>query len=199
MRRIIDYIKSHKELIIILFVVLLLIINQFLKPESSTTISKLTPTPGIKESSYRTIVPGSSTGEQLNKVMGEPLTTKTEGNKKISEYKSSSQYRNNIGVTENGKVSFIKEIVTIGDDKKVSDITSIYGKAPNILYEGNTNSSFNLYVYPDKGIAYLGHADGTLLEIWYFIPTNIDDFKNKWASNYSSTPNKEIPTGQLYY
>lgn len=86
------------------------------------------------------------------------------------------------------KVVFIKEIVTTKDGKTADDITSQYGTAPHFLYGPASVNGFNLYVYPDKGIAYVGHvAEPVILEVWYFQPISLEEFQRRWAPNYSKT------------
>jgi len=63
-----------------------------------------------------------------------------------------------------------------------------------VLYSQAPNASFDLFVYPANGIAYLGHSDGTILEIWYFPPVeNIDMFIENYGQGYGKEPSKVIP------
>lgn len=144
------------------------------------------PTPAPQRATFRDITPGISNEADLSKMLGTPLKSTTNNGITTDEYKSTSPVRNSIGIIENGKVSLIRQIVGSSENITADSITNIYGKAPEILYNKAPNSVFRLYVYPSNGIAYLGHSDGTLLEIWYFVPTTIEDFISKWGQNYQT-------------
>jgi hypothetical protein len=170
---------------------LLYIINSLLK--SPITVNP-SPTPVSKIATFGTIVPGTSTESDVSNVWGRPISTNEEGSQKISEYKSSNQYRFNQATFTNGTATLIKEIVNSNDNKDVGSITSVYGVAQNVLYEKLPSSVFNLYVYPQNGIAYLGAKDGTLKEIWYFQPTTIESFMTDWGQNFSKTKVEDTNT-----
>ena len=55
-----------------------------------------------------------------------------------------------------------------------------------MLYGPDSVNGYYLFVYPTGGIAYLGNPiTKSLLEIWRFIPTDINTLINNWAQNYS--------------
>jgi hypothetical protein len=190
MRKIFEFIKKYWLVIMVVLAAILYVINFFLKGQAPTIAP--TPTQVAQTASYNNIFPGVSTESDLNKSLGAPLKTTISGNIKTDEYKSTSELRHHIAIIQGEKVSFIKEIVSAHDTTTATSITNIYGKAPKILYGKSSNSTFNLYIYPSNGIAYLGHADGTLLEIWYFQPTSFEDFVSKWGQDYSTTPSTEV-------
>lgn len=85
---------------------------------------------------------------------------------------------------------FFKEIITSSENKTPRDLINVYGDTQNILYGNDAINGIFLYVYPDKGIAYLGNkSSNTLFEIWYFEPTTMDTFITNWASGYSKQIN----------
>jgi hypothetical protein len=138
---------------------------------------------------FKDIAPGNTYKEEyINKMLGIPVSSTLSGEVKINNYSSSNEYRTNDVEFVNGEVDFIKEVVNLDDTRTAEDIRKVYGVTEYVLYENVSDSYFNLYVYPKNGIAYLGHNDGTVLEIWYFKPTDINTFKSKWASNYSNKP-----------
>src|SRR3989344_5039510 len=92
-------------------------------------------------------------------------------------------------VIKENNILLIKETITINDDKKVNDIKKEFGEPKKILFGPGYTSEFYLSVYPENGIAYIGQdASGVLLEVWYFTPTNINDFIINYAPNYTRTP-----------
>lgn len=169
----------------VLYVAKLIIVPTQTKISSS-------PTPSSQVASFRSITPGVSTETDLKTLLGTPIKTTVDKNQNIDEFKSTSELRRHIAIVQSGKVIFFKEIVSAYDKTTAKDIINIYSVAPNILFNKLPNSTFNLYVYPSNGIAYIGHIDGTLLEIWYFQPTTIDDFTSKWGQDYSTSPNTEM-------
>ncbi len=133
------------------------------------------------------IIPGSSTKNDVVSKLGNPISEKTQGAFTISEFKSDSPTRNNEITFQNNKVEFFKRVIVYGQPLKIKDVIKIYGNTNVILYGTDSVAGFYLFVYPDKGIAYLGNNNtGDLLEIWYFAPTTLESFQNNWAPGFSS-------------
>jgi len=146
-----------------------------------------------QKASFGEIVPGTTTSDQINELLGFPVSSTVSGNITVSDFKSSNQYRTHqVELIDNG-VAFVKEMVNPGDSRNSEDIRKTYGDDPYVLFEKSQQSPFLLYVYPNNGLAYIGHQDGTMLEIWYFVPTTIEDFMSKWAKDYSKEPSKNLP------
>jgi hypothetical protein len=157
---------------------------------------KTTPNPSSKVAEYKNLIPGISNIKNVESSLGKPIETKVlKDNLTSSKYSSSSVNRFHQIVFADGKIQIIKEVITLNDNLTSEYITKDYGDAPYILYIKNSDNPFRLYVYPQNGISYLGHPDGTLLEIWYFQPTTIDAFIKNWGENYSKTPS----VGNNYY
>lgn len=148
-----------------------------LNPNTNTNISNQIAT-------YRSLKPGESTEDDLEKVFGLPIKTASESGQILNEYKVAGDLRTDTAVLKDGKVVFIKQVINPQNKTNSDDIFRVYGIAPYKLYEPFPKSTFKLYVYPQNGIAYLGHDDGTLLEIWYFEPTNFNDFKSTWGKDF---------------
>lgn len=135
----------------------------------------------------RSVTPGETTVNELNSTMGDPL--KVEDN--VYEYQTTSDYRFHEVMVEEDVVGIVKEIVTHSDKINSNSITDKYGESQQILFNTRKyRSSFKLNVYPENGIAYIGHtSDTTVLEIWYFPPTeNINEFQEKWAPEWTFEP-----------
>ena len=182
------YLNLNKKILIPLAIIFLLsifyiFINLFKKTNivNNTNIVNKTNT-RTKQADYKSIVPGITTKEQVLSKLGNPVK-KTDN---LLEYHSNNPNYNNQIQIEEDKVSFIKEYISLADNRNSKQITQVYGEPKNILYGPDANSGFFLYVYPENGIAYIGHStSGLLLEIWYFPPTNIDNFMKKYAQEYS--------------
>jgi len=195
MDKIIEFTKSKKIIILTLvslsFLIFVVIKINFNK-QNPTTIEAPISSPVDKIATFDEIIPGKTSIERINELLGKPLDSIASGGLNISNYKSTNQYRNHKVYSKDGLAELIIEEI-IGESKTANDVRKIYGIAPEMLYEKTLSSVFNLYVYPSNGIAYLGHEDGTILEVWYFVPTTIEDFIIKWGSDYSKEPSKEIP------
>ena len=166
--------------LVLLFVVgLYLLFQKTSAPPSQTT----------SEISFKSLVPGKSTKKDVVDVLGTPKKEgATDNNRVLLEYDSDSSVYNNQITLDGGVVDNILEIVTLKNPKYAKEIINVYGEPKYVLYGSDSYAGFNLYVYPEEGIAYLGSShNGLLLEIWYFPPTNIDVFKEKYATEYSDT------------
>lgn len=194
MYKIFDFLK-HKKIVLLTIISLSFLIFIVIKinNQKSVVIQEIptsSPVSGIVD--FNEIIPGKTSLDRINELLGKPLSSTTSGDLNISNYKSTNQYRNHKVYSKDGLAELVVEEI-INKNKTVKDIQKIYGVAPVSLFSKSPSSAFKLYVYSDKGIAYLGHQDGTILEIWYFIPTTVDDFITKWGSDYSKEPSKEIP------
>lgn len=140
--------------------------------------------------SWQDLTPGKSTSEDTTKILGNPIETKDIGNLSVLDYASKNPNKNNeiYVVKDNDRVIFIKEVIVVADSASAKTIIDKYGKTTYIYYQGKelySVPSNYLYVYPDVGLSYIGNPiTGKLLEIWYFVPGSIDDFRQKWAQDY---------------
>lgn len=191
MNKLFNFIKS-KKIFLLAFLSMISIIFIFIKINSNKkVINNVQPATNNSNevATFKEIIPGNIYKEEdIIKTLGIPISSTLSGEVKINNYPSSNEYRTNDIEFINGEVDFIKEVINLDDSRTAEDIRKIYGVTEYVLYENVSDSYFNLYVYPKNGIAYLGHNDGTILEIWYFKPTDINTFKSKWASNYSDKP-----------
>lgn len=169
------------------FLCLAFIIISILNTQNKESQKDLNPTSKLPIS-FNEIVPGETTKQDVTSKMGEPLKDLTATDSGTLYYKSSVTTLNNHIIIRDGTVALIKEIVSFKDTKKVSDIVKIYGLSQYSLFGADSVGGSKLYIYPDKGIAYIGKPKfDTLSEIWYFSPTTIEDFRARWAQNYSET------------
>lgn len=185
MRNVFKFIAKKKWLIISGVFVITALFYYFLRPAGFTNRQQSeSQTPGFKE-----ITPGTSTENDLVALLGEPKDKTDTSTGTVYKYSSNSEVRTNDFLITNGTVSLIKEIVTTAKEKSLQDINTKYGTATYTLYGQDAVSGFNLYVIPDKGIAYVANLiNNTLLEIWYFKPTTYQNFVSLYAQDYQKTP-----------
>ena len=179
-----------KKFLYLLLISLSLIATIFIitKIYKKSLVSHKTPTspPLNNQASYQKIVPGVSSKSDVISLLGTPLLEE----ENTIEYKSSSPNFNHQITLDQEKVSFVKEVVTLKekDTKKAQSIIKVYGVPKKMLFGPDAAAGFYLFVYPENGIAYVGHPEsGMLLEIWYFPPTNMEGFVDKYAQSYSET------------
>lgn len=173
-----------KKIIIISTIIVLIIVVFFAFTKINESSTKPSPTPGA--ASWTGIIPGQTTTKDATKILGTPIASS--GN--ILDFQSKSPTENNKITSENGKVIFIRHVIAKGDNTSTTQITDLYGTAPVRLYGPDSNGGEDLYVYPEKGVAYLANQPKEyMFEIWYFEPMGINNFIKKWAPSYSSNPN----------
>lgn len=176
-------IKSKTKILILIIIVVLFAISVFLyvkrKPKSPSQDE--IPSAGAD---FETLIPGISQKNEAIEKLGEPLN---DINSDTLKFESNNPNLPTQVVAEDQTIIFIKEIITAEDNKTSEEIISKYGVAPYTLFGSDSVNGFNLYAYPEKGLAYLGHIkEPIVLEIWYFQPTSFNNFKQKWASDYST-------------
>lgn len=181
----ITFIKNHKKILFLIFAVIFFSLFMVFVFRGSVSLG---PQPTPQTDPWSTFEPGVTTKEQVISKLGNPLSETTQNGQVVSDFKSISPTRNNEVTFSGNTSSFFKHIIAYGETLLIKDLTSKYGLTNIVLYGPDATAGFYLYVYPDKGIAYLGNPNsGDLLEVWYFAPTTLENFQNQWAKNYSKT------------
>ncbi|GEM_PF-1185383 len=185
----ISYIKKHKILFLVSVVVLFLILIVF---NFKNVPGQLSPTLSPVQQSlfWDNFKPGDSQKADVVGQLGQPISEKTVNGQAVDDFKSNSPTRNHEVFFNKNTSVFFRQIVAYNDKLSIQDIHAKYGDTENVLYGPDSLAGFYLYVYPDKGFAYLGNKkSGTVLEVWYFKPVNVfQDFigeVNNWIQGYS--------------
>ena len=177
----------NKKLIIsgLAVLVLLFVVGLYLLFQKTSSLPPTT----IPDISFKSLIPGKSTKNEIVEILGTPKKESVSGNNNtLLEYDSDSAVYNNQITLSGDVVDIIKEVVTLKNPKYAQDIKKVRGDPKYFLYGSDSYAGFNLYIYPEDGIAYLGNPHtGLLLEIWYFPSTTFDLFKEKYATDYSET------------
>jgi len=163
--------KRKLFLLIIFFAILLLGFNYLQKRNFKPPV-----TDASKQISWRNISPGQSTVDELEK-LGVPVKREKIGKQEILYYPSDNQfYFKEVNVKEN-VVVFIRIQLFSKEGRSLKDKIEDFGPSYTVLYGPNTNSGILLYMYPDKGIAFLANEMGDLIfETWYFSPATLEEF-----------------------
>jgi len=143
---------------------------------------------GAPVESFKGITPGLSNKAEVIQTLGEPIKTTDLGQQTKLDYPSNKPTRNSEVYLQDQTAVFVKEIVSSKDKKKPSDLTKKFGEPKYFLFGPASTSGLNLYVFPDRGIAFVANIEADyLFEIWYFPPTDYSTFKNTYAQDYSET------------
>ncbi len=173
--------KKRFKFVVIFILLTLVIFFFFYKNKTKKVIQNQTA--GVQ---YKDLTPGKSSPDDIVKTLGNAINEKQDGNNTVLEYKSNNPNFNNQFLITSNTLVFVKQIVTMDEKITISDINQKYGNYTNVLYGPSSVNGFDLYIYPDKGIAYIGHQRADIvLEIWYFPPTDIKTFESLYAKDYS--------------
>lgn len=144
-----------------------------------------------QQADFNSLLPGKSTNKEVKKVLGDPLEINDTESILFYVYESTNPNINHeIELNKNdNKIKLIREIVSPIDNKNTEEIITKYGKT-NLIYYDKTQTGYSipgsfLYIYPNNGLAYVGHPGSTVMvEVWYFEPTDIDTFLETYAKDY---------------
>lgn len=149
---------------------------------SQTIIQRYFSLRRAPEATWNNIVPGQTTLEDTEKLLGPPLESQTVGDQTILSYQSTYPvYPNHVYTTEN-KVTFIKEWIDPKDTRTLAFYTEKFGEPEFTAYSNDSSDAYYLYVFPKQGIAVNAHIqEKKVFHVWYFEPTTqeafIKDFK----------------------
>ena len=178
-------IKKHKFASFFIFILFVAIAILIFLPEKKQEPTTTTPAEGAQ---WQKLIPGKSTKEDLINILGDPIKSTEENGRDILEFKSTSSVINHKAYLENGTAIFLDEIVTLEDNVSLEELRKQYGVSNDILYGDDAYNGYYLFVYPDKGVAYLGNpSNDVVLEIWYFTPMTFEKFNQTWAPDYKTT------------
>lgn len=177
-----NFFIRHKLIgLLLLSIISIIGIVFYLRPQKQ-------PEPPTTKTKIDTVVIGKSSKEDVIKILGNPISEETKGKFDVLTFGSASPTRPDQVYLVQNVALMTKEIISFQDQRKTEAIINNYGVAKTTLYGSDTTAGFYLFVYPDKGLAYLGNPkSGDLLEIWHFAPTNLQSFKSELAPNYSET------------
>src|SRR3990170_3262584 len=110
MGKIVNFIKNYWLLTLIVLTIVLVIVNNIIKPKTPSSLISPTPT-STRIADYKSIEPGKTTLEKINNLLGFPIEQSEVDGKITAEYGSSNEFRNNIITIQNGVATLIKEVV----------------------------------------------------------------------------------------
>ncbi|MBI2007096.1 MAG: hypothetical protein HYS83_00080 [Candidatus Blackburnbacteria bacterium] len=129
---------------------------------------------------WRGVVPGKSPAADLRKLLGEPAEVTTQDGKSIFSFLPEEGGPPHRVATENDIVGLIREQYYGAD--KLEDFKKKYGSPEGELFGPYQDMGFKVFVFPEAGVAAVSSIqDGTTVEVWYFKPTTLSGFLEKWG------------------
>ena len=144
----------------------------------------------IKDNTFGRITPGETSQKSLEKTLGQPIKKDVSDQNEVYYYQTSKPNWANLFYIDNEqkKVSLIKNH-DVDPSENYQSFIARFGPADHELYGTDFINGFSLHAFLEKGVAFLANAtSGSILEIWYFTPTDIDQFLLAYGQGYSLTP-----------
>lgn len=117
----------------------------------------------------QSLIPGEATEEDVKKVLGEPASKKSEGNRVFLYYNTQSEDYKDSFVVEKEKVKFSIENVFGPERGTLEDYVEKYGKPEFIIYDAEDEVlEWNIFLEEGLGIATFNNSG--VAKILYFEP-----------------------------
>lgn len=173
-------IKSEKAIVLLLLIIVGFLVLAIFSLNKIITKKPQEPRSKTPQIAWRNdILPGVTTKEELQSKLGNPIKTQTGNNETTYLYSSTNQYRPHEVEIFEDSVSLIKEQI-IGKEKgSLNTYIQNYGQVEAILY-GEHGIIAPGHFWGSRGLLVFGNDnDGTIIEIWYFKPVDLDSFLNQ--------------------
>lgn len=139
---------------------------------------------------WRGVVPGKSLVVDLNKFLGEPTEVTAQDGKHIFSFLPEEGGPPHQVTTENNIVGLIREQYYGAD--KLADFEKKHGPPEGEFFGPYQDMGFRVFVFPETGVAVVSNAqDGTTIEAWYFKPTTLPGFLEKWGKATGVSPTQK--------
>lgn len=136
------------------------------------------------------IYPGLTSKEDLISKLGPPIKTQGKDGKTLYFYPSADQYRPHEVEISQETTTLIKEQIITDEKGQLSSYLEKYGSPQAELF--GQHGTFALgYFWGAKGIlVFANKFDGTIVEIWYFAPTDLNKFLSENPQLQMTEPTK---------
>lgn len=176
----IKFLKKYWVFVALSFVsALLIFIRIFInRPDSFV----LQPAP-----SWQGITPGKTKTDELKNTLGEPYSTSSDRGRDLFYFNPEEGGPPHEVVVENETIELIKE--QYYGEQKLNDFKTKYGEPTGEFFGPYESMGFKVFVFPENGIATVSSiGDGTVIEIWYFEPTTLSSFLQRWGKDLRTEP-----------
>jgi len=179
--------KRRRWLIIIALFVAVLVGSGLwlaLRPPAKTEEA---PTAAAGPASWRGVVPGLTSPEQVFALLGQPAATSVEPSGTTYFFSSANQYWKNEVRAREATVAFVKEYVFPPADTSLLSTIRRFNVSPTRLFGPDSVAGRDLFVSPERGVALFANGEkDKLYEVWYFPPVSLEQFLQfPEASGYS--------------
>lgn len=122
------------------------------------------------------IYAGRTTLQGLESKLGPPPQTSEKDGELVYLYSSTSEYRPHQVEFSGNTISIIKEQVIAAEKGKLTDYLQEYGQPEAEIFGPHGSFAPGHFWGKDGLLVFAGQFDGTIVEIWYFAPTTLQNF-----------------------
>lgn len=188
----------RKFILIILFFAIFAILVGFYfskSPSPSPVVVAPTPTP-LPRVLWGGILPGIPFGDLVSKMGPPQKTNATEGQVSMF-YPGVDKNWDTEVVIRNDVISFIREHIFPPQNTSLSSRLQQFDVSPVRLYGKISESSMFLFVFPDRGVAFIAsEKNDTVHEAWYFQPAPLGQLLLLPEFRGYSTDPRLVPGGR---
>ena len=135
-------------------------------------------------SSWRGVVPGKDKAEGLVNKLGAPRRQTFEDGKLALEYVRGEELESLVYI-QNNTVDLVRDYSS--RDKKLAVFKNEFGRPEGEFYGPHAAAGFKVFVFASDGTAAIAKPDtGTVIEVWYFEPTSLQNFLSRWGTNFTT-------------
>ena len=165
---------KNNKILIVLGIISIILFSLFI---ATFITNKTTPKQNPDAEAWQNkIYPGVTSVTGLEQALGPPLKKTAKDNKIQYFYGTANEYRPHEVEIESEKVTLVKEQVLSSEDKSLREYIDTLGPEEAKLY-GAVSSYTPGFFWGNKGIiVFAGQFDQTIIEIWYFKPSTLDEF-----------------------
>lgn len=138
----------------------------------------------------RSVKPGETSIENLISTYGDPI----DNNGKNFTFDTKGESLRIYATIEDERLVLLKELITTRDRRKLSQVFIEFGDPTLTLYGEESTEGIILYAYPRVGLAVLANPNqgGVVFEVWSFQPTDLNNFRSRWAPEYKDSPSEVV-------
>lgn len=151
--------------------------------------------PGLGQVAWQEVKPGRDSKTEVISKLGQPISASTSAaGQEILNFKGKYDFwPNQVFIDpQDQKADLIKERKLNTTPGELANYVTRFGPPTEIVANNLSYSGFYLHVYPQNGLAVNANVhNGVVFEVWYFPPTTIEKFKQRYAAeigSYSENP-----------
>lgn len=146
-----------------------------------------------QDNTFENITPGQTNQKTLEKTLGKPVKTESINNNEVYYYQTTKPNWADLFYIDNEskKISLIKNF-DVKTEETYQFFIDRFGSPDNKLYGPDSQNGFFVFTFLNKGVSILANPNSnSILEVWYFIPTDINQFLLSFGQGLSLNPPNE--------